>query len=150
MNPTREQVLAALLAVVAGAASFQATGRRNRSPEQIGPGQSPAVFLVKAGERYRRVSPNLPPEITLIVKAMLYSDAGPDLNAIPEAPLNDTLDALDAALKPDDPRSGYFTLGGLVTSCIISGEIKCSSGEITGKSLEIVPFEIVLPLSENG
>ena len=56
---TREAILEALLAVIASSGDFALTGRRNRAPETIGPSLSPAVFLVKALESWRRPSPSL-------------------------------------------------------------------------------------------
>ena len=142
---TREAILEALLAVIASSGDFALTGRRNRAPETIGPSLSPAVFLVKALESWRRPSPSLPPIRTMTAKAFFYNDVGNDPNAIPEDVINNALDALDALLQPDNPVTGRFTLGGLVYSCMISGEAKFSAGEITGKSLGVVPIEIILP-----
>lgn len=145
MAATREQILEALLAVVASSGSFALKGRRNRAPETIGPSLSPAVFLVKAMETWKRPTPQLQPVRTMLVKAYFYNDVGGDLNAIPEAVINAALDALDALFEPDNPVTGRFTLGGLVYSCMIAGDAKFSAGEITGKSLGIVPIEIVIP-----
>jgi hypothetical protein len=149
-NATREAILSALLALIAGSGSFVTTGRRNRAPETLGPALCPAVVLVKAGEDYERRAPNLPPIITLAATAFFYNDVGKDPNAIPETLINNALDALDRLMLPDNPRTGYFTLGGIVTSCMVSGRSRASAGEVTGKSMAVVPLEIILPLSANG
>jgi hypothetical protein len=142
---TREQILNALLAVLTTTGSFALVSRRDRAPEQIGPGQSPALFLIDKGEHYERKSLNLPPIRTLRVEAIFYNDVGADLNLIPTTIVNNALDALDAAMAPDNPRTGLFTLGGLCYSCLISGEMPKVSGAKTGKGGAIVPIEIELP-----
>ena len=142
---TREQVMNALLALLKATGSFVTISRRNRNPEGLAPSQSPALFLVEALEEYSRPSPTVQPKRALVVKAIFYNDVGPDENAIPSTPINNALDALDVALKPDDPATNRFTLGGLVFSAMIEGTIEKASGDVTGKSLAVVPIKIVLP-----
>ena len=142
---SREQALTALLAVVASTAAFKLTSRRDRAPESIGPAESPALFLVETGEEYRRPAINLPPIRTLRVDAIFYNDVGSSLNAVPLTLINAALDALDVALQPDNRMTGLFTLGGLVNSVTIDGEIQKATGAKTGKAAAIVPLRILLP-----
>jgi hypothetical protein len=140
---TREQIMQALLLLLAGTGNFVTVGRRNNDPEGLGPSQTPALFLFEHSEEFHRPSANLPPVIKLKVLAIFYADTGPDVNAIPSAPVNNALDALQTALLPDNRETGFFTLGGLVYGLYVEGEIMKAPGDKTGKSLAIVPITII-------
>lgn len=141
---TREQAMTALLALVQSSASFAVSGRRNRSPDAIGPAQSPAVFLIESADDYQ-TNPVGPDRRTMTVKAFYYNDVGDDETAIPSTAINNAIEALEALLAPTPGQRGSFTLGGLVFSCRIDGQIKRAPGEVTGKSMAVVPIKIVLP-----
>lgn len=145
---SREQILDALLALLAATGEFKLVSRRDRAPETIGPALSPAVFLLEnpvRAEKYERPSPSSPPIRTLYVDAVFYNDAGADPNVIPLTIVNDALDALDAALKPDSPMTGRLTLGGLVYSVMREGDARKSDGAKTGRAVAIAPIAIILP-----
>jgi hypothetical protein len=142
---SREQAMTALLALLASAGEFSTIGRRNRSPETIAAQNTPALILVKHSETYERKSPSVPAIRTLEARAIVYCDAGQDENAIPEATINTLLDGIDAVMRPDNAALGRNTLGGLVYSAMIDGEVICAPGDVTGKSLAIVPIKIVIP-----
>ena len=142
---TREQVMQALFALLQSTGSFVTVSRRNRNPEGLTPAQCPALFLLEDAEEPKRKSLNMPPVRELTVKAIFYHDCGTDENAVPSALINAVLDALDAALLPDNLQTGFCTLGGLVFAIYISGSVTKAPGDITGKSLAIVPLRIVLP-----
>jgi len=144
MAATREQVMTALLALVAGVGTFALASRRNRAPEMLTAAQSPAVFLIEDSDEYVSPSPSLPAKRQMMVSAVFYNDVGADQNAIPATIINNALDALDAALKPTTP-SGLFTLGGLVDSLQVSGKVERVQGAKTGRSLASVPIKIILP-----
>lgn len=142
---TREQIMTALLALLKNSGDFAEVSRRNRGGEVITPELSPAIFLVEDHEEYIRPSPSLPPVRRLQVSAIFYNDIGDDQNAIPSTAINNALDQLDALFIPDDSSYGTFTLGGLVKSVMISRELAKAPGDITGKSLAIVPILIEMP-----
>jgi hypothetical protein len=146
MSASRETILDALQNLLAATGPYKLVSRRDRAPEQVGPGLSPALFIIDPGERYERPSPNLPPKRYLEVEAIFYNDVGPEnLNLIPMTVVNNALDALDALLLPDDSAINRFTLGGLVYNCYVKGDIKKSTGAKTGKAGAIVPIEILIP-----
>lgn len=145
MAVTREQVMAALLAKLAGSGEFATVGRRNRDPELIAAANTPALILVEHSETYVRPSPSLEPIRTLEVRAIVYSDTGQDENAIPSSIVNVLLDGVDAALAPDDMSSNRCTLGGLVYSARIEGALIKAPGDVTGKGLAVIPIKIVIP-----
>lgn len=68
----------------------------------------------------------------------------PDKTTAGSAVINPLLDALDAALEPDDSQTGTLTLGGLVIDCRIEGEIVKAFGDEDPSGLcgAIVPLLI--------
>ena len=142
---TREAVMTALLAAIVGTGAFETTGRRNRGSNAIGPTQSPACFLFQDSERQERKSPMLPPKRILNISAVIINDVGQDPAAVPATLINAALEALDALFRPDNLASGRCTLGGLVESLMIDGEIVQAPGDQTGKALAVVPLQIILP-----
>lgn len=142
---SREQVMQALFALLQSTGSFVTVSRRNRNPEGLSPAQCPALFLLEDAEEPERKSLNLPPVRKLTVKVIFYNDVGQDENAVPSSLINVALDALDVALQPDNLQTGFCTLGGLVFAIYISGSVVKAPGDITGKSIAIVPLRIILP-----
>jgi hypothetical protein len=145
MSVTREQIMTALLALLQTTAEYKLVSRRNRAPSTITPALSPALFLFEDAEAYKRPSPSLPPVRTLTAKAVIYNNVGPDPNQTPTSIVNAALDALDVALAPDNSVTGRCTLGGLVYSAMIDGEIVKAPGDMTGVALAIAPIRIVIP-----
>jgi hypothetical protein len=145
MLASRESVMDALLSLLALTGDFVTIGRRNRDPETLDVDESPALFLVEHSETYERTSPSLPPKRVLNVRAVIYDDVGADETAIPSTHVNNALDNLDAALAPDNALTGACTLGGLVESVRIEGDVEKAPGDVTGKSLAVVPIKIVAP-----
>jgi len=142
---TRNDIAEALLALLATAYPFVVTSRRNRDPKRIGPGETPALFLLEHEESYERSSPSLPPVLRLEYLALVYVDVGDDENAVPAAGISDILDALDAVLGSVGPSTGRFTIGDRVYSCMISGTIERSSGDLTGKAAAMIPICALIP-----
>ena len=142
MSASRESILNAVLAKIAATQNFVTIGRRNRGSNAIGPAQSPALFLLGDSERYETTI-KFPRKLVLVQKLVYLNDVGPDPTLIPETAINNALDALDQLLVPD--YDGRCTLGGLVYSALIKGAVKKAPGDATGKSIAIVPLELMLP-----
>ncbi len=141
----RETVADALFDALVATNLFTSKTRRNRSPTSFGPDQCPALILRNSSDVYRNPSPNEPIK-TFNFAALLYFDAGNNQNTIPDQQINNLLDELDVNFfVPDNAAEQRFTLGGLVFSCEIDGKIIRAPGDVTGKSLAIVPIKIVLP-----
>ncbi|MGH6836543.1 MAG: hypothetical protein ACREC9_13605 [Methylocella sp.] len=143
MAATREQVMTALLAALGG--QFTTVGRRNRNPETVASPGKPALILDDHRDLYERQAPSLPPRRIMDVMAIVYFDIGQDETAVPSTVLNNLLDGIDTAMAPDSLVTGRFTLGGLVYSCLIDGEIIKAPGDVTGKGLATVSIKIILP-----
>ena len=144
MSAPRETVMEALFVALQALPGLAVSSRRNRAPEQIGPNESPALLLLEHGEEFVVRSVALPPIQKLKPKVVFYNDIGDQPNVIPAVAINQLIDALVRILKPGDP-SNLFTLGGLVDSIVIEGQVVKAPGDITGKSVAIVPLTITLP-----
>ncbi len=147
MATTREQATAALFAKLSAVASFSMKTRRLYSPEQFAAQalSGPVLGLVTHHEVYHRPSPTQPPRRTLTVSAFVYINVSNNVNGIPDAVLNPILDAIDAALLPDNFATGNCTLGGLVFAVLINGEVIRSPGDKTGEGVAVIPIDIVFP-----
>lgn len=137
----REDVMSALLARLS-IPDFVTISRRNRSPETLSPSLTPALMLVSHKEHYDRPSASVPARITLHLFAIIYVDVGNNENAIPDTILNGLLDQVTSALKPDQPNLGRTTLGSLVQSVMIDGEITKAPGDVSGKGLAVIPITV--------
>ena len=102
-------------------------------------------MLIKHHEDYTRKGPTVPPIRTMTVMAIVYIDVGSNVNAIPDSVINPIQDAIDTALLPDDSTTGRCTLGGIVFSAMIKGEVIAAPGDKTGKGLALIPIEICIP-----
>lgn len=148
MATMREQVLEALKAVLQTSAEFKTVSRRLEKQENITPDMSPALFVVTHQDAYTRPVIAAPPKRDLTAMAIIYNNVGTGvagMNAIPEAPINDAIDAMDALLKGDNPLVKKNTLGGLVEACFIEGTILRGSGDVDGLASAFIPIRIILP-----
>lgn len=145
MSVSRETIMTALLAHLSSVAAFKTKSRRLRKPESFRLDEVPALMLLEAAEMHRSPSTRQPPIRRMMAQAVLYTDVGTDANAIPAATINNILDAIEAALAPDNPLTGQFTLGGKVESIVVDGRVVKAPGDLTGKSLAIVPLSILMP-----
>jgi hypothetical protein len=142
---SRNEAVQAVFDLLTTKITFASKGRRLRDPKAIAPEQTPALMLVDHSEHFHRKSPSMPAMRELDLRAIVYTDVGDDENAIPGATINDLLDRIEDALAPDDVSTNCCTLSRRVASVMIDGEVIKAPGDITGKSLAIVPIRIVLP-----
>lgn len=137
---TREQIYSALFALVSNAAGFTTKSRRLRHWDDVEPSAMPAIFQLQKGESFIQTGRGLPPKTVLRVELYVYAYQ-PDNHATPSTQLNNLLDAIVAALKPDV--DGYQTLGGIVSHCWIEGEIETDEGVLGQKGAMIIPINIL-------
>lgn len=154
MTPARETIMEALLAkfdpmidntsdpIPAG--KVRAVSRRLVTYDQCA--TKPAIFISEASEVYANRSENLT-YVTIQPILFLYIDTGLDQNTIPATTLNNLLDAIDAALAPDDPTTLKCTLGGLVSHCYVSGEVPKVPGDLDGEGMAVLPINILVSTS---
>ena len=144
---TREQISSAFFELVAGAANFKATSRRFVHWDQVNETQMPFLTMLKTGEVRSRQSEGLP-TLTINAHVFVYLSAGMDPEDTPDTAMNALLDAIDAAVKPSgaDAISGNKqTLGGLVAHCYPFGPVFVDTGDVDGKAVAAIPFQILVP-----
>lgn len=140
----REKIFQALFTLIQNAASFKTASRRLKLWSDVNPADKPAVFLVQRPQKYVQGGGNLPQKVTLEAQIIIYTNAGKDPNVVPSTEMNALLDAIDTAIGWK-PVPGQQTLGGLVTSCWIEGDVFIDPGDLDGDGVAIIPVKILVP-----
>lgn len=145
---SRETIGAAFWKLVSATPGFSLSNmsRKFRHWDQVnGVGQLPFLTNLKTGEQRIRQE-NGTPAIKFFYHVFVYTMAG-DQVATPETSMNDLLDALDAAVQArgSDVMENRQTLGGLVWYCNPLGRAFVDCGDVDGKGVAMVPFEILTP-----
>ena len=144
---SREQIAVAFFDLVKGAANFTACSRRFVHWDQVNETQMPFLTMLKTGEVRGRQSEGLP-TLTINAHVFVYSSAGLDPGDVPDTAMNALLDAIDAAVAPsaaDAVNGNRQTLGGLVSHCYPLGPVFIDTGDIDGKAVAAIPFQILVP-----
>jgi hypothetical protein len=144
---TREQISVAFFDLIAGAADFTATSRRFVHWDQVNETQMPFLTMLKSGEQRGRQNEGLP-TLTINAHVFIYLSAGMDPEAVPDTAMNTLLDAIDAAVAPsgaDALNGNKQTLGGLVAHCFPFGPVFVDTGDVDGKAVAAIPFQILVP-----
>jgi hypothetical protein len=144
---TREQISVAFFDLIKSAASFTATSRRFVHWDQVNETQMPFLTMLKTGEVRGRQNEGLP-TLTINAHAFVYLSAGMDPEDTPDTAMNALLDAVDAAVAPsgaDTMNGNKQTLGGLVAHCYSLGPVFIDTGDIDGKAVAAIPFQILVP-----
>lgn len=142
----REPIYAALFALGQGlswgqpAQGFAYTARRVRLAPDLP--ASPALCQAEHDETVVQ-TPGLDPRRTLGAAWMIHHRIA-DPDAAGASVNNAILDAIEAALAPDDA-SGCCTLGGLVAHCWLEGEVFKDPGDLDGQALLIAPIRVLVP-----
>ena len=144
---TREQIAVALFNLVAGAATFTATSRRFNHWDLVNETQMPFLTMLKTGEVRIRQEEGLA-SLQLNYHVFVYTSAGMDPADVPETAMNALLDAIDQAVKPagaDALNGNTPTLGGLVSHSDPLGPAFVDTGDVDGKGVAAIPFQILAP-----
>ena len=144
---TREQISVAFFNLITGAADFTATSRRFVHWDQVNETQMPFLTMLKTGEVRGRQAEGLP-ALTINAHVFVYLSAGMDPADVPDTAMNTVLDAIDAAVAPsgaDALNGNKQTLGGLVSHCYPLGPVFVDTGDIDGKAVAAIPFQILVP-----
>jgi hypothetical protein len=130
-------------------AGFVSIGRKHKPPPDLGQAEQPALFLVQVKEqRIPQKPPGFPSKLILHGFLILYLQgpvADEDIGAetvLAATQINQLLFAIDQALEPDDPGTGKFTIGGLVTHCWIEGDVSQDPGIMGPQCAVILPLHI--------
>jgi hypothetical protein len=136
----REQIYAGLLTFLQQAVGFQ-TVTRVTVPEAVIAGAAmPMLEQLPSAESAEETGINLPPKWMIKQPLAVYcSTSDPDV--LPDTVLNNLLDAIETALKPN-PATGYQTLNGLVVSCRFRGVLLKEPGYQAGVGAALVMIEM--------
>jgi hypothetical protein len=144
---SREQIAVTFFNLVAAAGNFTATSRRFVHWDQVNDTQMPFLTMLKRSERRERQEEGLP-ILVLEYHVFVYISAGMDPEDVPDTAMNALLDAIDNAVAPsgaDALIGNKQTLGGLVAHCYALGPVFVDTGDIDGKGVAAIPFEILAP-----
>ena len=149
----REAIWAALFAWFKAqlGSNFVVYSRKHTAPPQLVPADQPAFFQVAVREKHvPDKPPGAPSKLLLRGYLILYifdnsptEDVGQE-TVLAETTMNNLLQAIDAALVPDNPTFGKFTIGGLVTHCWIEGDSDLDPGIFGPQCAAILPIFILV------
>lgn len=124
---------------------FINTGRRLVAWEECE--EQPAMFLCAGDEIHPDRPPSAAAKIEIAAEVYIYTKAGEDPDAIPEAALNRFIDALEKALDPK-PTSPTGMWGGLglrgVIYCRIQGDLVKATGDNGAQAAAVIPIRILV------
>jgi hypothetical protein len=139
-RPGRESIITALLQKVSFD-SFETVGRRLIPWTEVA--AQPALFIRQVSDRLEH-NGMLLPALTMSLELWIYCHEG-DPKASAATKLNDLVDSVEDALKPDDITKRLFTIGGLVQMCWIDGEIEYDPGDLDNQAIAKIPVKIIVP-----
>jgi hypothetical protein len=137
----REPIYAALFAKLQAIPGVVTCSRRLVHWADVTSAQQPAIFQAQRSEQVTQETGN-PTVWKLAVDIYIYVKA-PTTDA-PAQYLNPLLDAVSAALGPENPVTNRCTLGGLVHYARIAGQIETDEGTLGDQAVAIVPIEILV------
>jgi hypothetical protein len=146
---TREPIYAALFASLASLTSLAAPNtvvtlsRKLQHWSDVEPSLQPAVFMAQGKEDVPKRLRGTPGRYTFNVTLYVYVNTA-GTGVVPATVLNPILDAIQACLEPvlgGQPN----TLGGLVYSCWIQGEIMTYEGTLGDQEVASIPIVIEVP-----
>lgn len=140
----REAIYSALFARLQGIPGLASTSRKLRHWSDVGQSEQPALFCAQGSQTALPGDPTLGLPTKWTLNADLYLYARTDGEQVSAAVLNPILDAIEAALKPDNPTRRTQTLGGLVERCWIEGEIQTDEGTLGDQAVAIVPIRMLV------
>lgn len=125
---------------------FVTASRKFRAWKDVKPPEKPAVFLTKPLESHERSGAGLPDKNILQCYAYVYTAVSvKDGTVTPDEVMNPLIQAVEMALKPDDPISNRCTLGGLVYQCRVETELKNDVGDLDGEGVARIPIWVMIP-----
>lgn len=144
MTMQREPIYAAAFAKFATLPGIVTASRKPKTWEDVPPEDTPALLmLVRREHQDRQV--NMPTRWTFDVELLLYVHTGAqnDPDIVPAQVLNPILDVVGGALPVDDTVGNRCTLGGLVYSAAINGEIEIFPGNLGDEAVATIPLRII-------
>lgn len=137
----REPIYLALFARLQAIPGVVTVSRKLKHWDDVPSASQPALFQAQKNQVAQKQT-GLPTRWSLPVDVYLYVKSPSD--DVPAAHLNPLLDAVCAALQPDDMAGQRCTLGGLVHDTRISGTIETDEGTLGDQAVAIIPIEILV------
>jgi len=141
----REKIYKALFKKLKGCYSWVTTDRVLKHWADVPSDQQPALFMTQVNEDPQTIT-RQPTKWSLKVKIYVYtytSDGG-DEDGERALQINEALDAITEAMKPDNAVVEVQNLGGLVEWVKIDGTIETDEGFLGQQSVAIIPITIYL------
>lgn len=132
-------------------AGFISMGRKHVKPPQLKTPDQPTLFQIFAEEQgIPQKPPGMPSKLVMRGYLILYAyNPSPTENigqetVLGETLLNNLLFAVDGAMQPDDPNTGKFTIGGLVTHCWREGKTSMDPGIFGNQLGALLPLNVLI------
>lgn len=148
----REAVWAALFALLKSKLSgtFPTMSRTHIRPPALALEYQPGLFLVQLRESRAPRPGGFPGKVTLTGFVIIYFQTPEPLMEVIGAETqcgatqtNNLLDAVSAALAPDDIVTGKLTLAGLVEHCWIEGDLDMDPGIYGAQGAAVIPVKML-------
>ena len=137
----REPIAVALFNKLSAVAQFKTTSRRLVLWSDVPASMQPALYVVES-DPVATQRPGLGPVWEWRFDVHVYVNTGDDPDTPPGTLMNPILDAIEAALAPDNLVTNKQTLGGLVQHCWIEGKTQTDQGVLGGQGVAIIPVFI--------
>lgn len=145
---SREDVASALFALVSGSAGMVTSSRVFRGFDEVNREEMPAIFQIQRPEKYERAPGGMvgiPPKRTMVFELFLYTCDPQERSVPPSIQMNRMIDAVETSLLPS-PTTGLQTLGGLVASARLEGELIYAESLTTdNKSVAVLQVQVLRP-----
>lgn len=147
---SRESVMVALFArlkAMKDAGLFVTVSRRLKSFDDVPAQNQPALFMSEISQSFTQRN-GYPRVLEMKVELYVYaqSNAVPDDESSPGSVMNPLLDAIEAALAPDDTEGRRVcTLGGLVHHCWIEGDTREDEGVLGQQAIRVLTLSVLFP-----
>ena len=140
---SREEVFAALFALVSGGPGFVVKSRTLQDWGDVSAAQQPALYQTE-GRQGADSKRGVPAKWLLYAELVVYCHAGNMPNGITDVVvlLNNQVDAIVNLIEGPRVTMGFNTLGGIVGDCRIQGDIDTSEGRLGQQAVAIIPVEI--------
>ena len=129
---------------IMGQTTWQTASRRLKLWGDVNPTDQPAVYVVEHEEKDEINGRGLPPRRYMNFAIFAYFTLGDD-TTIGGTFVNYIVDAIEAALTPNDVPGNIQNLDGLAYWCRIEGKIFKDPGDIDNQGMVIVPVLVLLP-----
>ena len=137
----REAIYSALFAKLSSVQGFNTVSRHLKIWNDVSPADQPALFMVQRSESAMPIA-GRPTVWTMTVDLILYANTGGDRTVAPMSILNPLVDAVIAALSPDNYMTNKCTLGGLVDHAWVEGHIQTDEGILGPQGYVMIPIVI--------